>query len=181
MCDDDRRGFERKAGSLVHDKAKEISLNESMLWVVGAGVALILVVAAVTALGRKNRGVGAPWPVYAKRLLGEREQVLYWRLVGAFPKHVVLARCRFLNCWAFRRALRIGRPFQTDLANCAQILLFASGISPPSAWLSWMVCRMTILAEQTLIRERLRRCRRLALLWFELTSLIYLMRPGCER
>jgi very-short-patch-repair endonuclease len=25
-------------------------------------------------------------------VLGEREQVLYWRLVGAFPKHVVLAQ-----------------------------------------------------------------------------------------
>jgi very-short-patch-repair endonuclease len=67
-------------------------LNESMLWVVGAGVTLILVITGITALRRKNQEVGAPWPVYAKRLLGEREQVLYWRLVGAFPEHVVLAQ-----------------------------------------------------------------------------------------
>ena len=63
-----------------------------MLWVIGIGVALVVIVAAVTAFRRKNPGVGAPWPVYAKRLLGEREQVLYWRLVGAFPKHVALAQ-----------------------------------------------------------------------------------------
>jgi len=67
-------------------------LNESMLWIVGAGVALVLVAAAVTALRRKTPPLGGPWPVYAKRLLGEREQVLYWRLVAAFPKHVVLAQ-----------------------------------------------------------------------------------------
>lgn len=66
-------------------------MNNLMVWLVAAAVVL-LVIAGLTRMTRKGRRVGGPWPVYAKRLLGEREQVLYWRLVGAFPNHVVLAQ-----------------------------------------------------------------------------------------
>lgn len=67
-------------------------MNELMGWIVAASMVLIVVVAGLSALARTNRRIGGPWPVYAKRLLGEREQVLYWRLVAAFPNHVVLAQ-----------------------------------------------------------------------------------------
>jgi very-short-patch-repair endonuclease len=90
--DDDVTWLRAEAGSIVDDKAWEISLNESLVWIVGAGVALVLLVTGVIALRRKNHAGRATWPVYAKRLLGEREQVLYWRLTRAFPKHVVLAQ-----------------------------------------------------------------------------------------
>lgn len=62
------RVFENEADSIVPENANEISLNESMLWLWQPGVALVLVVSAVSTLTRKDRGVGAPWPVYAKRL-----------------------------------------------------------------------------------------------------------------
>lgn len=46
-------------------------------------------------LSQRARSSSSPWPVYAKRLLGEREQVLYWRLCSTFPEHVVLAQVAF--------------------------------------------------------------------------------------
>lgn len=67
-------------------------MNALVVWIIGAAIVLVLVGAALSGLRRSSSRVSAPWPVYAKRLLGEREQVLYWRLVGAFPNHVVLAQ-----------------------------------------------------------------------------------------
>jgi very-short-patch-repair endonuclease len=66
-------------------------LNGLTLWIVGTVVVLI-VIAALNKLRRAKKTGSGPWPVYAKRLLGPREQALYWRLTAAFPNHVVLAQ-----------------------------------------------------------------------------------------
>jgi hypothetical protein len=56
----------------------------------------VLVVVAVLVLAVKakpgaNLG-NEPWPFYAKKPLSVPEQVLYFRLVKAFPEHIVLAQ-----------------------------------------------------------------------------------------
>ena len=56
----------------------------------------VLVVVAVLVLAVKAKP-GAklgnePWPFYAKKPLSVPEQVLYFRLVKAFPEHIVLAQ-----------------------------------------------------------------------------------------
>ncbi len=57
-------------------------------------VIVITVVAVLAALKAKSQGGGADeaWPFYAKTLLSEPEQVLYFRLVQALPEHIVLAQ-----------------------------------------------------------------------------------------
>jgi very-short-patch-repair endonuclease len=57
---------------------------------------VVLVVVAVLVLAVKAKA-GAdlgngPWPFYAKKPLSVPEQVLYFRLVKAFPEHIVLAQ-----------------------------------------------------------------------------------------
>jgi very-short-patch-repair endonuclease len=61
-----------------------------VLVLLGAGAALVVLV-------RRGTGGAAPsaWPVYAKRLLNEREQVLYHRLVQAYPGERVLVQVAF--------------------------------------------------------------------------------------
>lgn len=64
----------------------------------GTIVSLVVVVVAAMAilavLKAKSRGAGADeeWPFYAKKLLTQPEQVLYFRLVQALPEHIVLAQ-----------------------------------------------------------------------------------------
>lgn len=57
------------------------------------GVAVLIL---VTALKFKRRGDNAPldevWPVYAKKVLSQPEQILYFRLVKALPEGIVLAQ-----------------------------------------------------------------------------------------
>jgi very-short-patch-repair endonuclease len=59
-------------------------------------ILLVLFAVAVLAAALLKRNVSAApagrWPLYAKRVLGEREQVLYWRLVAALPDHIVLCQ-----------------------------------------------------------------------------------------
>ena len=61
-------------------------------------VVLMLLVAGIVlaALRKRQAGEGGKvpvtWPVYAKRVLSQPEQVLYQRLIRAFPEHVVLAQ-----------------------------------------------------------------------------------------
>ncbi|HVJ38863.1 MAG TPA: DUF2726 domain-containing protein [Stenotrophomonas sp.] len=63
------------------------------------GPLLLLVVFVVLVIAASRKGPGA-WPFYAKRVLSDAEQVLYWRLVEALPEEVVLAQVqlsRFLG------------------------------------------------------------------------------------
>lgn len=58
-------------------------------------LAAAIIVALVVFMAIRRRAPGdesARWPLYAKRLLSEREQVFYWRLGNAFPDAVVLAQ-----------------------------------------------------------------------------------------
>lgn len=62
-----------------------------------AFVLLLLVAGAVIVALRKGRaGEGGKtpetWPVYAKRVLSRPEEMLYQRLIRAFPDHVVLSQ-----------------------------------------------------------------------------------------
>lgn len=57
-------------------------------------VIVIVVVALLAVVKAKSQsGVGDEvWPFYAKKLLSQPEQVLYFRLVQALPDHIVLAQ-----------------------------------------------------------------------------------------
>jgi hypothetical protein len=58
--------------------------------------ALVVVLAVVAVLILLKRGTssagGGRWPFYAKKLMTQPEQALYYRLVGALPDHIVLAQ-----------------------------------------------------------------------------------------
>jgi len=56
---------------------------------------VIIVAAAILALFRvkfQSSDAGEVWPFYAKKLLSQPEQILYFRLVRALPEHIVLAQ-----------------------------------------------------------------------------------------
>lgn len=60
-------------------------------------ILLIIVVAVVAILAifkvkSQSNDAGEVWPFYAKKLLSQPEQVLYFRLVQALPEHIILAQ-----------------------------------------------------------------------------------------
>ena len=55
-------------------------------------VVFILLLAALASAAKRNIDRGVTWPVYAKRILSNPEQVLFGRLVRACPNHYVLAQ-----------------------------------------------------------------------------------------
>jgi hypothetical protein len=63
-----------------------------VLWLIAALLALAIVALAILKKRVASDGSGGAWPFYLKRLLSSPEQVLYHRLVGALPDHVVLAQ-----------------------------------------------------------------------------------------
>jgi very-short-patch-repair endonuclease len=64
-----------------------------MKWVIvlAVVVAIVAVVGTVLVRLKAARGEGV-WPFYAKKALTQPEQVLYFRLVKAFPECIVLAQ-----------------------------------------------------------------------------------------
>lgn len=61
--------------------------------ILGLAAFFILAIAVMRALrGRPSDSHGSRAPLYAKKVLDDREQMLYWRLVSTFPDHVVLAQ-----------------------------------------------------------------------------------------
>ena len=54
-------------------------------------VAVVVFLAFLKAKGQGGIGDQA-WPFYAKKLLSQPEQVLYFRLVQALPEHIILAQ-----------------------------------------------------------------------------------------
>lgn len=69
------------------------ALLKPYVWILGLAVFFVLVIVVMRALkGRPGDSHGTRAPLYAKKVLDEREQVLYWRLVSTFPDHVVLAQ-----------------------------------------------------------------------------------------
>jgi hypothetical protein len=66
------------------------SLNPLLL--LGLVITVAFVAVAILKKRRHRPESGASWPFYAKRPLSQPEQVLYHRLVGALPDHIVLAQ-----------------------------------------------------------------------------------------
>lgn len=63
-----------------------------MLWMlIGTVVAFAVLVLAFAAI-KRPAAPQTSWPVYSKRVLNEREQVIFHRLRLAYPEHVVLAQ-----------------------------------------------------------------------------------------
>jgi len=59
------------------------------LIIVVAVVVIVLVILKAKAQGGTGDDV---WPLYAKKLLSQPEQVLYFRLIEALPGHIILAQ-----------------------------------------------------------------------------------------
>ena len=56
-------------------------------------IVVVVVVVLVILKAKAQGGTGDEvWPFYAKKLLSQAEQVLYFRLVQALPKHIILAQ-----------------------------------------------------------------------------------------
>jgi very-short-patch-repair endonuclease len=69
---------------------------DNRLFVLGA----VAIVIAAFLVRRRQSSVETIWPFYAKKLLTQPEQVLYFRLLNALPEHIVLAQVqlsRFLG------------------------------------------------------------------------------------
>jgi len=64
----------------------------AMLIVLICVVVLILVAKVMLKRRAGNAPVDEVWPVYAKKLLSQPEQILYFRLVKALPEGIVLAQ-----------------------------------------------------------------------------------------
>jgi very-short-patch-repair endonuclease len=62
-----------------------------MPWIVVLAVAVLFVLGFLASL-KKRETAARGWPVFAKQLLSEREQVLFGRLARALPGHRVLAQ-----------------------------------------------------------------------------------------
>jgi len=100
----------------------------------GLGVILAAILVAGFLLAsrkRIDRRADDRWPLYAKRLLNEREQVLYWRLVSAFPDYVVLAQVSLSQLLAFEKGSQkrqaIGNRFRQ---LCADFVLCERSFRP---------------------------------------------------
>lgn len=48
------------------------------------------------------------WPYYAKKLLSQPEQVLYHRLVDAFPEHIILAQVQLSRALGVKKGFNYG-------------------------------------------------------------------------
>lgn len=64
----------------------------TILTIVLFAVALLSTIAALFLKKRESPDLKHPWPFYAKKLLSEPEQVLYYRMVKAMPECMVLAQ-----------------------------------------------------------------------------------------
>ncbi|MFA5353652.1 MAG: DUF2726 domain-containing protein [Thermodesulfovibrionales bacterium] len=55
---------------------------------------IVVAVMAVLVVLKKRRGgvTGEVWPFYAKKVLSQPEQVLYFRLLQALPNHIILSQ-----------------------------------------------------------------------------------------
>lgn len=61
--------------------------------ILGLAVFFVFAIAILRALkGRPDDSHDSRAPLYAKKVLNDKEQVLYWRLIYTFPDHVILAQ-----------------------------------------------------------------------------------------
>jgi hypothetical protein len=61
--------------------------------ILGLAAFFVLAIAVMRALKSRPDGTdGSRAPLYAKKVLNDKEQVIYWRLVSTFPDHVILAQ-----------------------------------------------------------------------------------------
>jgi hypothetical protein len=66
--------------------------------------AAFLVATKLGRLKRRGGGEGAEhWPLFPKKVLTPVEQQLYWRLLRAYPEHVVLAQVSFSQLVGVRK------------------------------------------------------------------------------
>lgn len=56
-----------------------------------AAIVIILFLIIFLKIKAKN-ATGNTWPFYAKKILSQPEQILYFRLIQALPEHVILAQ-----------------------------------------------------------------------------------------
>jgi very-short-patch-repair endonuclease len=92
-------------------------------------VILAVLVLAVFALATKGRrsaaAVDAPWPFYAKKPLTSPEQVLYFRLLRAFPEHIVLAQVALSRILGVKKGNNFSRWFNRINRMTADFILCA--------------------------------------------------------
>jgi len=79
-------------------------LKIAIVWGLGIILTVAFVAIVFAARGRhSDQRTDDRWPLYAKKLLNEREQVLYWRLMSAFPDCIILAQVSLAQLLAFEK------------------------------------------------------------------------------
>ena len=73
-------------------------------------VVVMVVILAILKAKTQSGGVGDEvWPFYAKKLLSQPEQILYYRLVQALPDHIILAQVQLSRLLGVKK----GNNYQT--------------------------------------------------------------------
>lgn len=87
---------------------------------------LIAVVANVLQKKKFRRAPNGPWPLYAKKILSQPEQVLYHRLVKSLPNHDIFAQVQLSRALGVKKGFnfhewnnRINR-MSLDFVVCAK-------------------------------------------------------------
>ena len=87
---------------------------------------LIAAVAIVVQKKKSGKAHDGPWPLYAKKILSQPEQVLYHRLVKAFPNHNIFAQVQLSRALGIKKGFnfhewnnRINR-MSLDFVVCAK-------------------------------------------------------------
>lgn len=100
--------------------------------ILGIAAFLILAIAVMRTLkARPGDNHGGRAPLYAKKVLNDKEQVIYWRLVSTFPDHVILAQVALSQLLGVEK----GTEKRQSVANrfrqlCADFVICERNFSP---------------------------------------------------
>jgi very-short-patch-repair endonuclease len=77
-------------------------------------VVVVVLCAVILAAIKARKGIGSgdsPWPFYAKKVLSNPEQILYFRLCKAFPEYIVLAQVALSRMLGVNKGNNFGQWF----------------------------------------------------------------------
>lgn len=104
-------------------------MQGSIVWLIGLTALFLL--AIVFRKGPRARAPTGRWPLHARTVLGNREQVLYWRLVKAFPSHVILSQVALSQLLGIDKGVRqrqaLGNRFRQ---LCADFVICTRSFAP---------------------------------------------------
>jgi hypothetical protein len=104
-------------------------LHGPIVWLI-ALIALFFLFATFLKTARTRAPTGR-WPLHARTLLGNQEQVFYWRLVKAFPNHVILSQVALSQLLGIDKGTPQRQAFRNRFRQlCADFVICTKSFSP---------------------------------------------------